>query len=145
MNDHIEDILKKNGFFVCTTVGVSMYPMLRNRRDSIIVVPVEGRLKKYDVPLYKRGNDYVLHRIIRVKDNGYVIRGDNCFGDEFVLDSQIIGVLDSFYHGKRLIKMDDLCYIIYYRFWCLIYPIRSCLMKIRWCLGRMIRKKGNHE
>ena len=144
MNDHIEDILKKNGFFACTTVGVSMYPMLRNRRDSIIVVPVEGRLKKYDVPLYRRGNDYVLHRIIHVKDNGYVIRGDNCFGDEFVLDDQIIGVLDSFYRGKRLIKTDHLCYIIYYRFWCLIYPIRSCLMKIRWCLGRMIRKKGNH-
>ena len=60
----IEDVLREEGLFVSTTVGVSMFPMLRNRRDTIIVRPYEGRLKKYDVPLYKRGSDYILHRII---------------------------------------------------------------------------------
>ena len=50
--------------YVSTTSGVSMYPMLRNRRDTIIVKPPTAPLKKYDVPLYRRGDDYVLHRII---------------------------------------------------------------------------------
>lgn len=61
---HIEDALNEKGVYVSTTSGVSMYPMLRNRRDTIIVKPPTAPLKKYDVPLYRRGDDYVLHRII---------------------------------------------------------------------------------
>ena len=58
--------LKKTGYHASTTVGYSMYPLLRDRRDNIVVRPCNGRLKKYDVPLYKRGDEYVLHRIIKV-------------------------------------------------------------------------------
>ena len=28
---HIEDVIQKDGVYVSTTAGVSMYPMLRNR------------------------------------------------------------------------------------------------------------------
>ena len=31
------------------------------------------RLKKYDVPLYRRGADYVLHRVVKVLPESYVI------------------------------------------------------------------------
>ena len=48
---HIEDALNEKGVYVSTTSGVSMYPMLRNRRDTIIVKPPTAPLKKYDVPL----------------------------------------------------------------------------------------------
>ena len=68
----IEDVLRQEGMYVSTTVGVSMFPMLRNRQDTIIVMPYEGRLKKYDVPLYKRGSDYILHRIIEVRPDSYL-------------------------------------------------------------------------
>ena len=34
---HIEDVIQKDGVYVSTTAGVSMYPMLRNRRDTIII------------------------------------------------------------------------------------------------------------
>ena len=53
----IEEGLKKNGYHASTTVGYSMYPLLRDRRDNIVVRPCNGRLKKYDVPLYKRGDE----------------------------------------------------------------------------------------
>ena len=102
---HIEDVIRKNGVYVSTTAGVSMYPMLRNRRDTIMIKPVTGRLEKYDVPLYRRGKDYVLHRIVAVKPEGYVICGDNCMRKEYnITDQQIIGVLRGFYRdGKKLI------------------------------------------
>ena len=35
-----------------TVVGNSMYPMLRSRRDTIVVRPCTGRLRQYDVALY---------------------------------------------------------------------------------------------
>ena len=76
-----------------------MYPMLRDRRDTIMIRPVEGRLKKYDVPLYRRGyrrgEAYVLHRIVKVLPDSYVICGDNCFKKEYgIREEQILGVLD---------------------------------------------------
>ena len=62
---NIEEILKRDGVYVSTTSGISMSPMLRDRRDTIVVTPVAGGLKKYDVALYKRGDSYVLHRVIK--------------------------------------------------------------------------------
>ena len=79
----IEDVLREKGLYVSTTAGVSMYPMLRDRRDTIMIRPAEGRLKKYDVPLYRRGEAYVLHRIVKVLPDSYVICGDNCFKKEY--------------------------------------------------------------
>lgn len=121
----IEDVIKEEGLFVSTTVGTSMYPMLRNRRDTIIVEPYEGRLKKYDVPLYKRGTDYILHRIIEVRPDSYVILGDNCIQKEYgITDEQILGVLTGFYRGSKKIDMNGRAYTLYVRIWCRLYPLR---------------------
>lgn len=121
----IEDVLKEDGMFVGTTVGSSMYPMLRNRRDTIIVMPYEGRLKKYDVPLYKRGSSYILHRIVEVRPDSYVICGDNCDQKEYgITDEQILGVLTGFYRGAKQVQMDSWKYKLYVRFWCKLFPIR---------------------
>lgn len=38
-------------------------PMLRNRKDTIIIEPVHGRLKRYDLPLFiedRTGNMYCI-------------------------------------------------------------------------------------
>ena len=72
-NTRIEDILRQEGFYTSTTRGISMYPMLRDGRDTVIIRPPEGRLRKYDVPLYRVGPKYVLHRVIQVLPDGYVI------------------------------------------------------------------------
>jgi len=35
----IEDVLAEKGYYAGPTVGVSMLPMLKNRRDTILSVP----------------------------------------------------------------------------------------------------------
>ena len=74
--DKIENAIER-GNFVIHPHGVSMWPMIRNGVDSVVVNPVNGRLKKYDLPVYldNRGR-YVVHRIIDVTEKGYVICGD---------------------------------------------------------------------
>lgn len=144
----IEDVLGEEGLFVSTTVGVSMFPMLRNRRDTIIVRPYEGRLKKYDVPLYKRGSDYILHRIIEVRPDSYVICGDNCIQKEYgITDEQILGVLTGFYRGSKLIDMDGFGYKLYVRVWCRLYPIRKIYSRMRSVAAKVWRKiqKGKKD
>jgi hypothetical protein len=144
----IEDVLKEEGLFVSTTVGVSMYPMLRNRRDTIIVMPYEGRLKKYDVPLYKRGSDYILHRIVEVRPDSYVICGDNCIQKEYgITDEQILGVLTGFYRGSKKIDMEGAAYRLYVYVWCHLYPLRKVFGYMRRIAARIwhaIRKGKKH-
>ena len=68
-----EEMLDEKGFLAYTNVGVSMMPFLRQRRDIIEIhkkVP-NVRCKKYDVVLYKTGEKYILHRVIKVRDNDY--------------------------------------------------------------------------
>lgn len=125
-NGNIERQIAEQGFYVSTTVGCSMRPMLRNRRDRVIVLPIgDERLKKYDLPLYRRPDGkYILHRIIGVRDGEYVIRGDNTYAKEYVPDAWVLGYVTEFYRGKRHVLSSARSYRFYARVWNLIYPVR---------------------
>lgn len=128
----LEDAFAQNGYWISTTVGVSMFPMLRNRRDTIVVVPYTGRLNRYDVPLYRRDGRYVLHRIVEVRPDSYVICGDNCAEKEYgITDDDVVGVLTEFYRGDRKIDMNGRRYRLYVRLWCALYPVRRVYKKVR--------------
>lgn len=133
MNQKIEEHLSENGFYVSTTVGVSMWPMLRNRRDRVIIQPIgKERLSRFDLPLYKRHDGkYVLHRIIGVEDGYYVIRGDNTYVKEKVPDEWIIGVMTEFYRGEKHIVANSKKYRVYVRFWNFIYPLRHAVRRAK--------------
>lgn len=142
--EHIEDILEENGLYIGTTAGVSMYPMLRNRRDTVIITRTDDRLNVYDVPLYKRGTQYVLHRIVEVRPDSYVIIGDNCITKEYVKDDQILGVLTGFYRGEKQIDMQGKGYRVYTKIWCALYPVRVAYKKLRhWAVQLVKGEKRN--
>ena len=109
----IESVLLSNGKYIGPTVGVSMLPMLKERRDTIVVVPKTERLKRLDVALYKRGEAYVLHRVLQPIDGGYIIRGDNCYSNENVPESAVIGVLTEFFRKGKHVSCTDEKYLRY--------------------------------
>lgn len=109
----IEELLKEKGVYIGPTVGVSMLPMLKNRRDTIVVKPKTGRLQPLDVALYRRGNAYVLHRVLQVVDGGYVIRGDNCYSDEHICEDDVFGVLTEFFRKDKHYYCTDEKYLRY--------------------------------
>lgn len=90
------------GAYHSLTMGVSMRPMLRQERDIVVIEPVTRPLKKNDVPLYRRKNYdlLVLHRILEVREDCYVIRGDNTYKKEYVPKDYVLGVLTGFYRNK---------------------------------------------
>ena len=59
MYDSIEQIIAEKGIYTGLTRGTSMWPLIHQGRDNIIIVRPRGRLKKYDVPVYKDGKRYV--------------------------------------------------------------------------------------
>lgn len=142
----IENVIKKQGTFISTTVGLSMFPMLRDRRDVIVVKPANRRLKRYDVPLYRRDDGvYVLHRIIKAENDSYVIIGDNCINKEYgITDEQILGVLSGFYRNSKYIDCEkSVLYKIYYHIWCDALPVRVFLIRCVNKLRRIVR--GLHK
>lgn len=128
----IEQYIKENGEMVITPVGTSMWPMLRNRRDTVYAVKPEGRLKKYDLPIYKRTDGkLVMHRVIEVHDDSYTMCGDHqTVLEPGIKDSQIIALVKGFYRDEKYIDVENKKYIRYYKFWCDNFKRRKIILAI---------------
>ena len=59
-----ESLLERDGKLVYKTRGISMLPMLHENRDLVVIERADKRLKPGDVALYRRGGQYVLHRVL---------------------------------------------------------------------------------
>lgn len=126
-----EEILERDGSLIYKTCGTSMEPLIREGRDVLLIKKADGRLKKYDVPLYRRDDGaYVLHRIIKVCDGYYVVRGDNLYYKEIVEDEKIVGVLAAMDRGGREVNVTDFSYRLRSRIRCATFPVRRVLRKL---------------
>ena len=119
-----------------------MEPMLRQDRDLVVIRAPSSRLRKYDVALYRRGKNYVLHRVVGVEEKGYLIRGDNTYAIERTPDQAVIGVLTSFQRKGKEISTENRGYRLYARFWHFIYPLRYGCVRVRRFAVRAARKLG---
>lgn len=120
----LEESLATHGYYASTTRGTSMEPLFRTRRDVVIVERPKAELKKYDVALYRVKDTYVMHRVIKVKEDEYLIRGDNTFVVEHVPKDRILGVLVEFNRKGKHHSVTERSFVAYSRFWNFIYPIR---------------------
>lgn len=145
----IKEILDKNGIYTGLTMGASMEPLIHQQRDNIIVIKANGRLHKYDIPVYlTKDNRYVMHRIVKVYDDHYKIVGDNLLKREYVTDDMIVGVLAGFYkNGKRYIDLkQNKLYLCYSKIWVALLPVRPIILFFKRGFGwikRHIFKRGN--
>ena len=136
----IEEVLAEKESYVGPTVGVSMLPMLKNRRDTIVVKQKTERLKALDVALYKRGDKYVLHRVLKVVEGGYIIRGDNCYEDENVPEQAVIGVLTEFFRKGKHFYCTDKKYLKYVERRLKTYKLRRFFMRIKFKCKNAVKK-----
>ena len=138
----LEAELAKNGRIVYPNKGTSMLPLIRQNKDLMIIEKPQGRIKRYDAVLYVRKRDgaYILHRVLRVKEDGYVICGDNCTRFEWgITDEDIIGVLTGVIRNGKELKATDFKYRLYVHLWCdlifirlpLTYICRCCILGLR--------------
>lgn len=142
-NATYEEELRRHGRLIYTNTGTSMLPMLRQHRDLLIIEPrPQGRCKRYDVVLYKRpSGQYVLHRILKVRKNDYVICGDNRRVREFgVPDEWIFGILTGFVRDGKQINVTDFQYRCYVHLWCDFFWIRAGVLWLRSAVSKRKRK-----
>ena len=112
---NIPEYLKENKTLTYSNVGVSMLPLLRQGRDTFTVtekeeyfkVTGERRFKAGDVVLYLRPpKSYVLHRIIEVRKDDYVILGDHCISKEYGIKDEN-GNWNTTAHKERLVYFSE--------------------------------------
>lgn len=136
MTTRFEDILARGETLYYTNVGDSMMPFIKQGRDVLIIEPKPAcRLKKDDVPLYKRDSgQYVLHRIVKVRKQDYLIRGDNRYHTEKgITDRHIIGVLTGIIRHGEVLSIKDEAYQTYVKTLHRTYPFNY----LRYKLGRL--------
>lgn len=150
----LSELLDKEGRLIYSNVGDSMMPLIKQGRDLLVIekpaawdkLPKDsttGKLKKYDIALYKRdgGKNYVLHRVLKVRNNDYVICGDNRWNREYgITDRHVLGVLTSVIRDGKEKKLGGWRYNLYVSCWCSLFPVRAFILRGLTFLKRIFRK-----
>ena len=115
MSQNVSDMktqLEKDGIIAFVPGGVSMWPTLKDKGQSVVVQKKTERLQKMDVALFLRADgSYVLHRVMAVLDDGYVMLGDSQINPEKVSEDQVIGKMTGFYRGKKYVDVNSSEYV----------------------------------
>lgn len=109
-----------------------MKPMISGE-DKVILEKPKGKLKKYDVPLYCFKNNYIIHRIVKVNQDGtYTACGDNNFFlEKGIEDKDIIAIVTSYNKNGKEKSINSLSYKVYCRYINYTRPIRRVFSKIK--------------
>src|SRR5574344_2764846 len=126
MDNSIEKIIEKRGFYAGKINGISMLPTIHNHTDVVFIEKIKNfdLLKKYDIILYRRSsNQLVLHRIIGCNNDGtFLICGD---GETIIEDNvsvnQIIGKVTKFYRKQNLVNCSSFPFNVYSIAWCKLF------------------------
>ena len=137
-----EELLDRDGQVMTHVVGSSMLPLLRDRQSIVLVEAV--RLvppKKGDVVLYKTNGTYILHRILRIRPDEYLIRGDNTWMIEHVPKAALLATLTGFCRTPegKMIPRNHPGYKIYQLFLPAIRMARRAGRKMRRIAASIIR------
>ncbi len=138
-NMTVEEAIEKFGVYSCRPIGTSMFPTLDTSRDTVMLRKKEGRLKKYDVALYRRQNGtLVLHRVMSVEPDSYTMCGDNQYELESgVHEENVIAYLEGIYKGEKYISCDKRSYRVYVKLWCSSLLLRHIVLRILWKIKKM--------
>lgn len=103
----INETLNKGETFSFMPNGISMLPTIVGGRDPVTIKKPDSKLKKYDIILYRRkSGQFVLHRIVGVEDNSYILCGDNEARKEKNIPHEcVIGVVTKYIQNGKCVDV----------------------------------------
>ena len=106
--------------------GSSMAPFLCHNRDYIYFTKPERELRRGDMVFYQRDSGrYVMHRIYKVKPDGYYMVGDAQTQIEGPLRrEQIVAVITQVKRAGKMIRPGDFWWEFFEHIWIRIVPAR---------------------
>lgn len=112
--------------------GSSMSPFLIHHRDTIYFKKPDRELKVGDMVFYRRGNGkYIMHRIRRIRPEGFYMIGDAQWEIEGPLQrEQIFGLITAVERKGKLIQPGDFWWEFFAKVWLRIIPLRRLIQRI---------------
>ncbi len=123
------DLLKKGKSVEFKISGNSMSPFFKHQK-TIVTLNTKSTYKKYDVILYQANKQYILHRIIRVKNGVFEVYGDALKTKEIVFLQDVYGYVEYHKNKNKKIYYKHRCYTFKVFLWVLLKPFRKILLKI---------------
>ncbi len=137
----IEEKLNSGAEVTINPGGISMEPLVKAGRDSVVLTLPEC-LKKYDVVLYRRKNgQFVLHRIVGTKGESFIMCGDNQVVLEYgIKETDIIAKMSAVIRKNKNISVNSASYKVYSVVRVSTQRIKLYYYKLRRILGNFKRK-----
>ncbi len=138
----VSEILNHGGHAWISVTGMSMYPFLRENRDSVELKAVSFKdINRGDIVLIKRSTGlYVLHRVLKKTDDSFFMIGDAQRWIEGPLEpDQLIAVVCAVRRGRRIIECDNKLWSILVGLWLKIIPLRHIVLKF-FSMGSRIKR-----
>ena len=132
------EVQLENGTAPLRVTGSSMYPTLRNGRDTVYLEKLDRPADRSDLILYRRDSgSYVLHRVVRLHRDALICCGDNQFRTEQIGKDQVLAVVTAFTRKGKHYTIQDRGYRLYIALWAGLYPLRWLYLGCRRALGRI--------
>ena len=103
----VKQMLDENGQAGVRVTGMSMWPMLYHKRDSVVISkPAQAGVRVGDIVLFDRRNGrYALHRVIHKGKTCFAMAGDHQrYIDRRLPYEQIVGVVTQINRNGRMLK-----------------------------------------
>lgn len=143
----IEKLLREGKNISIRPQGYSMYPVFVPGRDEAIIEPVNAAdLRRGDVVLYRRdkeaehGGILVLHRIWKVKPEGFYLVGDNQKEIEGPLRAdQMKGIMAGMNRKGKYVSVTNPVYRFLTGIWLWLRPVRPVISKTVAAVKRLLK------
>ncbi len=107
-------------------------PLLREGKDSVLLVS-PNNIKKNDIVLYKRANgQFVMHRVIKIKKDEFIMCGDNQYEHEHGIKKEnLLAKVKGIYRGEEYFEASNKQYKKYVK----KLPLRRAKIRFLYFVG----------
>jgi signal peptidase I len=122
----LEELLGEDKSVRLKIKGRSMLPLLGDGVEEVeLSRPTDKEIIDGALVLFRYGDGFLLHRIIRRKENNLMLRGDNVFQSiEFVNTEQVIGIVRRIIYPRgRELSIRSLRWKILSTSWLIMRPL----------------------
>lgn len=142
--DMLRELTEQGKEVSMLVAGSSMTPFLGHQRDHIYFKKPDKPLRRGDMVFYQRATgQYVMHRIWKVKPEGYYIVGDAQTEIEGpVQRKQIFAIITKVQRKGKWIEAGDFWWEFFEKVWIRMVPVRPTAMKIYGVICRL-KRNGN--
>lgn len=129
----IEEIMDIGIRVRITVTGMSMYPFLRENKDSVELSRIDfAKIKLGDILLVQiEEGRYILHRVFRKNKNCFYLNGDAQKTTEGpLLPEQILAKVTAVWRDNKYIACSEKSWRILSYLWRKLFPIRYLIIKI---------------